>query len=179
MAIIAPKGFEAVPVERLGFDGNNIIDLAEINQFYISAMGVKNVVHAEPKWQLLNCFVDDILFMENGVWRVQTNADKLAAIADQRLNEIKQAVRQRIYAVASAETQMNMSGVAAFISSKTAANRDQSEKDHMSAYEASLNWVGSMRANVATLASDASLDLADDANWPVTPPEVIALAAQF
>jgi len=178
---LAPDWAGPDDLPALRFDGSKIIDIRTRKSWLIDVWGNKRLpsMHSNSGWQELNCFWDDALVSEAGNWRIETDADRLAAVADLRLDEIKQAVRSRIYAVASVETQMNMSGVAAFISSKTAANRSQAEKDHLSAYEASLNWVGAMRVNVATLAVDPNLDFTDDANWPVTPPEVIALAAQF
>jgi|GEM_PF-975144 len=95
------------------------------------------------------------------------------------VGKISDECRRRIYAKASAETQMNMASVVAVISAKTAASRSTEETATLDGLEAATGWVGAMRANIATLAADPSLDPSDDANWPNCPAEVIALVAQF
>lgn len=102
-----------------------------------------------------------------------------AAEADKLVSTIKAECRRRIYAVASAETQMNMATAGAFASSKTASTRTAEENAVLSGLDASLAWVAQMRSNVQTLASDPSLDYQDDANWPVCPDAAVALAAKF
>jgi len=180
-----PDDLSEVPMGALRFDGLDVVDVMGLTDWLIDGAGNKRHPSSNHPdagdWQSLTVALNAGVVKDatTGDWRGETDADRQAADVNLRLDEIKQAVRRRIYAVASVETQMNMSGVAAFISSKTAANRSQAEKDHLSAYEASLGWVGAMRVNVATLAADPNLDFTDDANWPVTPPEVIALAARF
>ncbi len=101
------------------------------------------------------------------------------AIAKIRVSQIKQECRRRIYAIADAESQMNMAAASAVISGKTAANRTEAEKAVLANAELAIDWVAAMRANIATLAADANAVITDDANWPDCPPEVIALASQF
>ena len=102
-----------------------------------------------------------------------------AAEASVRTSAIKAECRRRIYAAASAETQMNMATAGAFISSKTASARSEDEKAVLTGIEASLAWVAEMRGNVATLAADPELEVADDANWPECPDAALALVSQF
>lgn len=101
------------------------------------------------------------------------------AIASIRRTGIKAECRRRIYAVASAETQINMSAAAAAIGAKPVSARSDAEKAMLAAFGMSLDWVQAMRGAVITIASDAALDPASDASWPACPPEVTALAAQF
>lgn len=86
-----------------------------------------------------------------------------------RIGLVKAECRRRIYAEASAETQMNMATAGAFISSKTASARSEEDKTVLAGIEASLAWVAQMRGRVTELADDATLDIADDANWPPLP----------
>jgi hypothetical protein len=101
------------------------------------------------------------------------------AEAEARSGLAKRECRRRIYATASAETQMNMATAGAFFSSKTASARSESEKSVLSGIEASLAWVAKMRENVATLAADTELDIADDANWPECPDAALAVVGMF
>lgn len=101
------------------------------------------------------------------------------AVAGIRREAIKAECRRRIYAVAGAETQMNMASMAAVIGAKTASNRSDPEKAALAAFEGSLGWVQAMRGAVAALAADASADFQADAAWPECPAPVAALAAQF
>ena len=102
-----------------------------------------------------------------------------AAEAGVRVSAIKAECRRRIYAAASAETQMNMATAAAFISSKTASARSENEKAILTGIEASLAWVAEMRGNVGTLAADPELDVLDDANWPECPDAALAVVGMF
>ncbi|MCB1423176.1 MAG: hypothetical protein KDJ69_12070 [Nitratireductor sp.] len=83
---------------------------------------------------------------------------------------IRQEVSDRIYAHASAATQMNMAAAAA----AGLLNADQ-----MAAFQAGLAWVAAMRAKGAELAAAGAVDFADDSHWPEPSPEAVALAAAF
>lgn len=102
--------------------------------------------------------------------------DYLAGI---RISAIKSECARRIYATASQATQSNMNAAAAVIAGKPVSARSDAEKAVMAGLEASLQWVGAMRANVATLTADPSIDFSADASWPVCPAPVIALVNQF
>jgi hypothetical protein len=102
-----------------------------------------------------------------------------AALAAQRRSLIKAECRRRIYAAASAETQMNMAAATAVISAKTASNRSQAEQDTLAGVQDALAWVAAMRANVATLAADPQADFTADAAWPDIPATAAAVAQQF
>ena len=102
-----------------------------------------------------------------------------AAEAGVRISAIKAECRRRIYAAASAETQMNMATAAAFISSKTASARSENEKAVLTGIEASLAWVAEMRGNVGALVADPELDVHADANWPECPDAALAVVDMF
>ncbi|QUS57361.1 hypothetical protein [Pseudovibrio brasiliensis] len=96
-----------------------------------------------------------------------------------RLTTIKAECRKRIYAQASAETQMNMATAAAAIAGKDAADRSAAEATVLASTKAALDWVGVMRAKVVELAEDPDINFTLDASWPVCPPEVVALTELF
>eukprot|EP00919_Chromeraceae_sp_WS-2016_P074753 GHVR01176898.1.p3 GENE.GHVR01176898.1~~GHVR01176898.1.p3 ORF type:complete len:134 (-),score=29.05 GHVR01176898.1:166-567(-) len=92
-----------------------------------------------------------------------------AAVSEVRVSDVKSECRRRIYAAASAETQMNMATAAAVISAKEASARTEDEASILSGLDDAIGWVASMRGRVSELAVDAALDIADDANWPPLP----------
>ncbi|KZK95065.1 MULTISPECIES: hypothetical protein [unclassified Pseudovibrio] len=98
---------------------------------------------------------------------------------DARLTTIKAECRKRIYARASAETQMNMATAGAAIAGKAEADRSQDEKAVLVGIKAALDWVGAMRSKCLELAEDPASDFTQDASWPECPPEVVALTEQF
>ncbi|MFS8181401.1 hypothetical protein ACMG4P_07540 [Pseudovibrio denitrificans] len=95
------------------------------------------------------------------------------------LKAIKAECRKRIYAQASAETQMNMATAAAAIAGKAAEDRSADEAKLLTSTKAALDWVGAMRAKVVELAEDPDINFTLDASWPECPPEVVALTEQF
>ncbi|KZL01492.1 hypothetical protein [Pseudovibrio sp. Ad26] len=96
-----------------------------------------------------------------------------------RLKTIKAECRKRIYAQASAETQMNMATAAAAIAGKVHTGRSEDEKATLTGIKAALDWVGVMRSKCLELAEDPGTDFTQDASWPECPPEVVALTEQF
>lgn len=92
---------------------------------------------------------------------------------------IKAECRRRIYGVASAEAQINISGTATLASAKTASQRSAEETALLSAHALAVQWIMDMRAAVETLSADPDADYFADAAWPACPAEVAALAAQF
>ncbi|WP_208994793.1 hypothetical protein [Pseudovibrio sp. Alg231-02] len=96
-----------------------------------------------------------------------------------RLTTIKAECRKRIYARASAETQMNMATAAAAIAGKVVADRSADEATLLTSTKAALDWVGAMRSKCPELAEDPATDFTQDASWPECPPEVVALTEQF
>tara|TARA_R110001599_G_scaffold134796_1_gene312966 strand:- start:9749 stop:10147 length:399 start_codon:yes stop_codon:yes gene_type:complete len=102
-----------------------------------------------------------------------------AAEARVRKTAVKSECRRRIYAAASAETQMNMATAAAVISAKEASARTEDEAAILSGLDDAIGWVAQMRGRVAELAEDAALDIADDANWPPLPDGARDVADKF
>ena len=77
---------------------------------------------------------------------------------------------RRIYAVASAASQVNMAAA------RAAGIMSEAEN---TAFLAGLAWIAAMRAASATLISTEDATFADDVHWPACPAEVVALAANF
>lgn len=106
-----------------------------------------------------------------------------AAIADAqsaaRRELIKAECRRRIYSIASAEAQINISGAATIVSAKTSSQRSAEETAMLATYGLSLQWIMDMRAAVEALDADTGADFTADAAWPACPTDVIALAEQF
>mgnify|MGYP003150428581 FL=1 len=96
-----------------------------------------------------------------------------------RMKSVKGECRRRIYAAASAETQMNMATAAAVISAKVASARTEEEASILTGLDDAIGWVAQMRARVTELADDATLDIADDANWPPLPDGARDVVAKF
>ncbi|MCM2291106.1 hypothetical protein NAC44_02030 [Allorhizobium sp. BGMRC 0089] len=92
---------------------------------------------------------------------------------------VKAECRRRIYAVGSAEAQMNVTSITATISAKTASSRSDAEKAILDAASQSIEWVTAMRQRFTELADDMSADYLGDASWPECPEAVIDLYAQF
>ncbi|NKX47700.1 hypothetical protein HGG67_05605 [Rhodobacteraceae bacterium R_SAG8] len=96
-----------------------------------------------------------------------------------RSSLIKDECRRRIYAAASAETQMNMATAAAVISAKEASTRTEDEASILSGLDDAIGWVALMRGRVMELKDDATLDIHDDANWPPLPDGARDVVAKF
>ncbi|WP_341204783.1 hypothetical protein [uncultured Sulfitobacter sp.] len=95
------------------------------------------------------------------------------------MSAIKAECRRRIYAAASAETQMNMATAAAVVSAKTASNRSAEESAMLTGLGQAIDWVAAMRARVAELAADADLDFRADESWPDLPDGARDFVAMF
>lgn len=101
---------------------------------------------------------------------IRTAEDIEAEKAAARAVQVKSACRARIYAVASAEAQINIIGA------KAAGDLDA---DQAAAYDASVQWIADMRAACQALIADVDADHTDDASWPDCPENVKALVAAF
>lgn len=106
-------------------------------------------------------------------------AEIQAAEMKVRAGAISAECRRRIYAVASAESQMNMAAAVGVISSKAASARTDDEKAILAGAEAAIGWVAAMRAAVAALAAEGDADFTADAAWPDVPPEALAMIQHF
>jgi len=94
------------------------------------------------------------------------------------VDDVKSECSRRIFAVADAVTQTNISAVTALAAGKLEVDRTMDEAAHIAAHAAGLVWIDAMRANVQTVVV-ASLDMHVDANWPVCPAEVVILAERY
>lgn len=79
-------------------------------------------------------------------------------------------VERRIFAHASANTQMNMTG---------AATAGLLTATQMEAYKQGLLWVSSMRSKGAELIASKTADYSSDSHWPKPSAEAVALAEMF
>lgn len=112
---------------------------------------------------------------EHGVPETEIDGALYAA----RLASLSAECRRRIYAVATAETQMNMASAASLISAKTAAQRTDDEAGVLVGLQTALDWVQAMRGAVVVLAENPDADHMNDASWPDAPAAAVAVAGQF
>lgn len=85
-------------------------------------------------------------------------------------NAVGDECKQRIFAVASTNAQVNMAAARA---SGVLSSADET------AFADGLQWIASMRAACAALIAAEDKTYADDSHWPACPSEVAALAAKF
>ena len=100
-----------------------------------------------------------------------------AALAAERVADIKAECKRRIYAEASTETQMNMNAVATAINSKAAGARTAEENGILTAHASAVGWVKAMRDACAVLAADPDSEWRADDAWPEPPADAKAFAA--
>ncbi|KEP69658.1 hypothetical protein DL1_03335 [Thioclava dalianensis] len=108
------------------------------------------------------------------------SADEIAnGLSVARSAEAKAECRRRIYAVASAEAQMNISASVAVISGKAASARSEDEKATLAGATSMTEWIAAMRATCADLSQAGEADFRADAAWPEVPEDVVTLVARF
>lgn len=100
-------------------------------------------------------------------------------LADVRIGAIKAECRRRIYAVASAEAQMNVATALGAASAKTASARSAEETALIAGAQQGVAWVAAMRSQVDVLAADADADFMADQAWPACPQEARDVYGQF
>lgn len=64
-----------VPVEYARFLNNAVIDVRELNHFYVDAEGKKYCSKIIDSYQSVDCLFDDELIQDKGIWRVVTRED--------------------------------------------------------------------------------------------------------
>lgn len=64
-----PAGLSQLPLERLRFDGQSVVDGEAISEWHIDALGAKRLT-AAPGRQPLTCEWDDVLEKQSGLWVV-------------------------------------------------------------------------------------------------------------
>jgi hypothetical protein len=67
--IAIPSELSSLPLDRLRFDGQDIIDGATISDWFIDALGAKRLQNGSGR-QALTCEWDDVLEKQNGSWVV-------------------------------------------------------------------------------------------------------------
>lgn len=101
------------------------------------------------------------------------------AAYDVRKAAVSSECRRRIYAVATAETQMNMAAASAVISAKTSSSRTDTENAVLAGLGAAIGWVGAMRGAAATLAADPAKDFTAGEHWPDVPIAAADIVGRF
>lgn len=66
--IDVPVSMEAIPTERMRFNGQVFIDISEVSQFYIDQDGVKHLLRLDPSWPRVTSAWDAELRNDGGVW---------------------------------------------------------------------------------------------------------------
>ncbi|MCA2408408.1 hypothetical protein [Rhizobium leguminosarum] len=89
--LVAPEGaitFDAalssLPADRLGWDGEAVIDVATLDVFFVGGDARKYAVAAAGR-QEVECRYDAELVKDAGVWRLVNAADELAALKASRI----------------------------------------------------------------------------------------------
>lgn len=101
---------------------------------------------------------------------VPKTSEDYAAEASIRLEATKQECARRILGLMDLETQSNLQG------EKSLDGFDVGEAE---TYAAGYQWTKDMRAQIAVLVSDPSLDISLDSNWPAITEAMIALCEKY
>lgn len=168
-----PPDLQSLPITRLRWDDNAIIDIASKSSFFIDARGVKHVTQRDPSWQPLDCAWDAVLIEDDGTWRVAGAADLLAP-------KIKAECSRRIRAVIKDDaTQRNLTAYGADLVAKVSvdgATLDATEAAHLAIVRSIRQWVGVMLAKSRELVAAADDTFEDNAHWPDPPAGAADLA---
>lgn len=157
-----PDVIADVPPENLRFVGGQIVDVTTRSDWHIDGEGRKHAEAGSGR-QPLSCNLNDTLVRVGGIWRVQTASEAISPL-------IKVECQRRIFAVASANTQMNLTAARAAgrLSSGDAA-----------IYDAGLDWIDDMRERCAELIQSASTGFREDGAWPSVPSGLVDLANRY
>jgi hypothetical protein len=157
-----PASLQHLPPGRLRVVSGGLVDAAGLATFYVDEQGLKHVTAGAGR-QPVSCSWDTVLTRSDGLWRVPTVSERISP-------SVKAECARRILAVASTNTQMNMTAA-------QAAGRFSASDQ--AAYGASLDWVDAMRARCAALIAAGDMDFASDDKWVAAPSGVAALAARY
>lgn len=157
-----PADLASLPLEQLRYVNGAIVNAASLSTFHVDDRGEKHAVAGAGR-QALACAWDAQVIRQGGTWRVMNGGEVLAP-------RIKAECARRIFVIASANTQMNMTAA-------QAAGRFNAQDS--ATYRAALDWVDAMRARCGNLIAAADADFAGDGKWPSVPAGVVALAARF
>jgi len=101
------------------------------------------------------------------------------ALVDARRKAVNVECRRRIYAIASAETQLNLTAATARIAATAHEDRTADDLLTLAGASAAIGWVETMRRQVSLLAEDPGAVFRDDAAWPDLPAEAQAAIDHF
>ena len=99
-------------------------------------------------------------------------------VLGEKLKMIKSECGRRIYAVASKESQSNVSTKLGLIALKSASSRTDEEKAIVDGAEKGIQWVNDMKAAMPALLANGE-DYTADAAWPQIPEEAAQVYSQF
>jgi len=86
-----PIKLQNLPINRLRFNGKEVVDATTYTTFYIDKNGIKHIIQFDSTFQELKCNFDNELINDNDSWRVKTPKDYLQNYKQQKKAEIKQA----------------------------------------------------------------------------------------
>ena len=85
-----PENLHHLENGQLVFDGSNLLDVSTITDWLIDDDGHKRHpdIHVDKDWQAMNCNFDDVLIVDGDLWRLETDADRLAAAKARALENV-------------------------------------------------------------------------------------------
>ena len=86
--LVIPSDLSALPIERLRYDGAQILDAEGFDRFFIDSMGQKHIVRHDPAWPELICQLGDALISDGETWRVANAGDDLVDAQNAKIAEI-------------------------------------------------------------------------------------------
>ncbi len=160
--IDVPEEFRGLPAERIRYASGELVDISEVQEFFVDRNGVLHVVDGDGR-KAITCEWNAQLVCDkaSGTWRARTVAEVVAPA-------IKQECQRRIYAEIDAFAQANLS-----------AERHRLTSEEQATYDAGLDWIRSMRSKCVELIGNADATFRDDSHWPDVPDGVAALAERF
>lgn len=158
---VDPSASSASPKDVVLVDGKVVLR-SSVTTWHIDEIGQRHAAPAEGR-QPLQVAWNVPIVRENGVWRASSKSEQLAPA-------IKAECGRRIVAVASPNTQMNMTAA------RSAGLMSTAEK---ASYATALGWVADMRAKCDGLIDAADQDYLNDAKWPAVPAGVADLCAKY
>lgn len=144
------------------YDGHVIRSRASLTIWHIDAAGQWHARPGEGR-QPVMCAWGDRLVRVGGVWRPQTASEAIAPL-------VKAECQRRIFAVATTNTQMNLTAARA---AGRLSTGDQA------VYAAGLDWIDAMRERCADLIVSGNADYLLDQSWPAPPDGLADLVSRY
>lgn len=89
VGVPVPDELRGLPNEQMRFDGQTLVDAADVTSWWIDDAGIKHLAE-DPggTWQSMECAWDAPIMRVDGLWRVETDADRLEAMKAKRKAEV-------------------------------------------------------------------------------------------